>query len=95
MLLGGIIDERVERIRNGVPFLMDVPVLGRLFRIEQDKRERTELVILITPHVIRDRNEAQVVTTGIHRPGPPAARHDRKRPPIPHPPAARRAARCR
>ena len=62
VLLGGIIDERVERIRNGVPFLMDVPVLGRLFRVEQDKRERTELVILITPHVIRDRNEAQVVT---------------------------------
>ena len=62
VLLGGIIDERVERIRNGVPFLMDVPVLGRLFRIEQDKRERTELVILITPHVIRDRNEAQAVT---------------------------------
>jgi general secretion pathway protein D len=62
VLLGGIIDERVERIRNGVPFLMDVPVLGRLFRIEQDKRERTELIILITPHVIRDRNEAQAVT---------------------------------
>ena len=62
VLLGGIIDERVERTRNGVPFLMDVPVLGRLFRVEQDKRERTELVILITPHVIRDRNEAQTVT---------------------------------
>ena len=62
VLLGGIIDERIERIRNGVPFLMDVPVLGRLFRYEQDKRERTELVILITPHVIRDRNEAQTVT---------------------------------
>ena len=62
VLIGGIIDERVERSRNGVPFLMDVPVLGRLFRVEQDKRERTELVILITPYVIRDRNEAQAVT---------------------------------
>ena len=62
VLIGGIIDERIERSRNGVPFLMDVPVLGRLFRVEQDKRERTELVILITPYVIRDRNEAQVVT---------------------------------
>ena len=62
VLIGGIIDERVERSRNGVPFLMDVPVLGRLFRVEQDKRERTELIILITPYVIRDRNEAQVVT---------------------------------
>ena len=62
VLIGGIIDERVERSRSGIPFLMDVPVLGRLFRVEQDKRERTELVILITPYVIRDRNEAQAVT---------------------------------
>ena len=62
VLIGGIIDERVERSRNGIPFLMDVPVLGRLFRVEQDKRERTELIILITPYVIRDRNEAQAVT---------------------------------
>ena len=71
VLIGGIIDERVERSRNGVPFLMDVPVLGRLFRVEQDRRERTELVILITPYVIRDRNEAQAVTqeftSRIHR----------------------------
>ena len=62
VLIGGIINERVERSRNGVPFLMDVPLLGRLFRVEQDKRRRTELVILITPYVIRDRNEAQIVT---------------------------------
>ncbi len=62
ILIGGIIDERVERTRSGVPFLMDIPVLGRLFRVEQDKRERTELIILITPYVIRDRNEAQLVT---------------------------------
>ena len=62
VLIGGIIDERIERSRKGVPFLMDVPMLGRLFRVEQDKRERTELVILITPYVIRDRNEAQTVT---------------------------------
>ena len=58
MLIGGIIDERVERTRNGVPFLMDVPVLGRLFRVEQDTSERTELVILITPYVIRDRKRS-------------------------------------
>lgn len=62
ILIGGIIDERVERTRSGVPFLMDIPVLGRLFRVEQDKRERTELIILITPYVIRDRDEAQLVT---------------------------------
>jgi len=41
---------------------MDIPVLGRIFRTESDQVDRTELIILITPHVIRDRKEAQSVT---------------------------------
>jgi len=49
-------------LRSGIPFLMDIPVLGRLFRVERDQTDRTELIILITPHVIRNRTEAQSVT---------------------------------
>jgi general secretion pathway protein D len=41
---------------------MDIPVLGRLFRTDSDRTIRTELIILITPHVIRSRQEAQSVT---------------------------------
>jgi general secretion pathway protein D len=41
---------------------MDVPVFGRIFRTDVDKIDRTELVILITPHVIRNRDEARTVT---------------------------------
>ncbi|NOT53064.1 MAG: hypothetical protein HOP18_00520, partial [Deltaproteobacteria bacterium] len=62
VLIGGIIDDQMSRTRSGVPFLMDIPVLGRLFRTDRDLTSRTELIILITPHVIRDRNEAQAVT---------------------------------
>ncbi|MCS6926953.1 MAG: type II secretion system secretin GspD [Candidatus Binatia bacterium] len=62
VLIGGIIDDNVTRTRRGVPFLMDVPVLGRLFRVESERVDRTELIILITPHVIRDRDEARAVT---------------------------------
>jgi general secretion pathway protein D len=62
VLIGGIIDDQVQRVRSGVPFLMDVPVLGRLFRVDSDKTDRTELIILITPHVMRNRQEAQSVT---------------------------------
>lgn len=62
VLIGGIIDDQMSRSRSGVPFLMDIPVLGRLFRTDRDLTTRTELIILITPHVIRDRNEAQEVT---------------------------------
>lgn len=62
ILLGGIIDDQLTRSRSGVPFLMDIPVLGRLFRSESERLDRTELVILITPHVIRDREEARNIT---------------------------------
>ena len=62
VLIGGIIDDQIQRIRRGVPFLMDVPVLGRIFRTESDRVDRTELIILITPHVIRNRQEARSVT---------------------------------
>jgi general secretion pathway protein D len=62
VLIGGIIDDQMTRARSGVPFLMDIPVLGRLFRTESEKLDRTELIILITPYVIRDRQEAQTIT---------------------------------
>jgi general secretion pathway protein D len=62
VLIGGIIDDQLRRTRTGVPFLMDIPVLGRLFRVESENLNRTELILLITPYVIRDRQEAQAVT---------------------------------
>lgn len=62
VLIGGIIDDQTTRTRSGVPFLMDIPVLGRLFRSETERNDRTELIILITPYVIRDRQEAQTIT---------------------------------
>ncbi|MBI3248725.1 MAG: type II secretion system secretin GspD [Deltaproteobacteria bacterium] len=62
VLIGGIIDDQMLRSRSGVPFLMDIPVLGRLFRSESERLDRTELIILITPYVIRDRQEAHAIT---------------------------------
>ncbi|MFQ5682168.1 MAG: type II secretion system secretin GspD [Candidatus Binatia bacterium] len=62
LTIGGIITERKSRDRTGIPYLMDIPVLGRFFGLTTDKVERTELVILITPHVMRNREEAQAVT---------------------------------
>jgi len=62
VLLGGIITDRLDRARSGVPFLMDLPVLGRLFRVERETVNRTELLVLITPYVIRNRNDARAIT---------------------------------
>ncbi len=62
VIIGGIIDEQIRHTRSGIPFLMDIPVLGRAFRMETDSLIRTEVIVLITPHVIRSREEAQSVT---------------------------------
>jgi len=62
LLIGGIIQESTSRGRSGVPYLMDIPVLGRLFRIDTDNVRRVELIVLLTPHVIRSRSESLLVT---------------------------------
>ena len=36
IVIGGIIDDTVDRSRSGIPYLMDIPVLGRLFRADTD-----------------------------------------------------------
>ncbi|MFQ5477071.1 MAG: type II secretion system secretin GspD [Candidatus Binatia bacterium] len=62
IVISGIIDETHTSANSGVPFLKDLPVLGQLFGSDSDRVERTELIILITPYVVRDREEARSVT---------------------------------
>ena len=62
LVIGGIITDNLRRTRIGIPLLMDLPVLGPLFRTDLQRSDRTELVILITPRVIRNRREGEYVT---------------------------------
>ncbi len=62
IVIAGIIDDTVDRSRSGIPYLMDIPAIGRLFRVDTDKVNRTELVVLLTPHVVRDRQESREAT---------------------------------
>jgi len=59
--LGGLITEDVTKSRSGVPLLSKVPLLGALFRDTHDTKTRTELILLITPRVMRDDTEFQGV----------------------------------
>ncbi len=62
VMLGGLISETATDSDSGVPLLKDVPVLGNLFKSSGQTRSRTELVILITPYIINDSNEAEAAT---------------------------------
>lgn len=51
--IAGLIRESNSRSRSGVPFLAQIPILGALFGVSSKTANRTELIILITPHVIK------------------------------------------
>lgn len=56
--LAGLITENSSRANSGIPWLKNIPVLGFLAGTQNNSRQRTELLILITPHVIHDQREA-------------------------------------
>ncbi len=60
--LGGLIQENNNRNNAQIPGAGDIPVLGALFRNRSDTVSRTELLILITPRVIRNGQESRSVT---------------------------------
>lgn len=62
VLLGGLIQQTDTTGNTGVPFLDRIPVLGHLFGTTDHKKTRTELIVLITPHIIRDPEDARRVT---------------------------------
>jgi general secretion pathway protein D len=62
LVIGGLIGERKSKSRTGIPYLMDIPVVGRFFGTTTDQAQRTELIMLITPRVIRSRDEAQTAS---------------------------------
>lgn len=58
VLLGGLISGQEERGRNTVPGADKVPVLGNLVGTTRNRAERTELIVFITPKIIRNGEEA-------------------------------------
>lgn len=61
VILGGLISNRQSVGRSGVPVLRDIPLVGNLFSGVSDNDQRTELVILITPKVIRNAADAKAI----------------------------------
>ncbi|WP_132094856.1 secretin N-terminal domain-containing protein [Caulobacter sp. BK020] len=56
-VLGGLIDDSYTKGNTGVPFLKDIPVLGSAFRADTLNGGKTELVMLVTPYILRDSDE--------------------------------------
>lgn len=54
LILGGLVQEVETKTTSKVPVLGDIPVMGMLFKGSTNRIEKQELVILITPHIIKD-----------------------------------------
>lgn len=53
IVLGGLITKSTQEVHRKVPWLGDMPIVRNLFRFDSNYGKRTELVIILTPHVIR------------------------------------------
>jgi len=62
IILAGLIREEKTNANQGLPFLAKIPILGGLFGTQQWGDNRTELIILITPRVLTDTQDAAAIT---------------------------------
>ena len=62
IVLGGMIRENETTARGGMPLLSDMPLLGALFSTTTEKRERTELMVLLTPRALEDDDQVRAAS---------------------------------
>ena len=59
-MTAGLIQQTSNQAINGLPGLMNLPILGTLFRSRDYQRKETELMILVTPYIAKPMDAAQV-----------------------------------
>jgi general secretion pathway protein D len=67
VVLGGLIRDDLTRSRSGIPGLRNLPLMGPLFGSESKDKKRTELIVLITPHVVNNLEEGARLTDKMKR----------------------------
>ena len=68
-MIGGLTVTQVTSSKSGIPLLVDLPLIGRLFGTTRTSEQKRDLLILVTPHIIDD-GERQLI---LARVVPPAS----------------------
>lgn len=71
--LAGLITDQDTRGNSGIPWLKDIPLLGLITGNQNNQRMRTELLVLLTPHVLHDQRDARNLTEDLREQLPRAA----------------------
>ena len=61
IILGGYIRTKADKSKSGVPLLKDIPLLGALFRSKSEGKERSELIVLLRPTVLKTPHDAAIL----------------------------------
>ncbi|MHC4408765.1 MAG: type II secretion system secretin GspD, partial [Planctomycetota bacterium] len=61
-VIGGLISNSLTTASSKVPYLGDIPYLGRLFRTDAERGEKVNLIVVLTPHIIRDAGDMAIVS---------------------------------
>ncbi|MDR1385510.1 MAG: hypothetical protein LBJ67_16930 [Planctomycetaceae bacterium] len=61
VLLGGLISTDKQQLNRRVPYLSDIPLVGRLFRYDYEKQKRSELILIMRPRIIRKTEDAEEI----------------------------------
>jgi general secretion pathway protein D len=64
VILGGLITEKEQTSVNKVPVLGDIPYLGYAFKYDEKTSEKIELVIIVTPHLVKATNQMTLKDLG-------------------------------
>ena len=67
ILLGGLIQQNDNRGQQGIPILNEIPGIGPLFGSHTNGTARTELIMLMTPHVVSNEAESRSLTARIEQ----------------------------
>jgi type IV pilus assembly protein PilQ len=63
LVIGGMIKDKVVNTKNKIPFLGDIPILGYLFSQKGTEIEKRDLLIFLTPHVLKENGHIDSVST--------------------------------
>jgi type II secretory pathway component GspD/PulD (secretin) len=67
LVMGGLIRTRDSETVEGIPWLMDIPYIGRLFSTHTNTTEQTELMLFIIPHIISNTDDSKFITEQFKR----------------------------
>ncbi|KAA3606729.1 MAG: hypothetical protein DWQ01_17080 [Planctomycetota bacterium] len=56
IVLGGLMQNRNTKTDTGIPVLMEIPLIGRLFRSDEDVLEKRELLVFVTPYIVEPKD---------------------------------------